>query len=139
MTPSTVNAYYVPTRNQIVFPAGILQEPFFHIDFPKSINFGGVGTIMGHELSHGFDDTGREYDKYGTLNQWWNDATIEAYNNATICIVEQYSKYKINDESLNGKRTLGFYFCILNYTIKKNLIKLISLYRFFCYLRRKYC
>ena len=107
MTPATVNAYYVPTRNQIVFPAGILQEPFFSLNYPQSVNFGGIGFIMGHELSHGFDDSGREYNKNGILSPWWNNQTIEAYSVASDCIAQQYSDYKINGENLNGKITLG--------------------------------
>jgi predicted metalloendopeptidase len=126
MTPATVNAYYVPTRNQIVFPAGILQEPFFHLENPQSVNYGGIGTIMGHELSHGFDDSGREYDKNGTLSQWWNNPTIEAYNNATACIADQYSQYKINDEILNGKRTLGRH---LSLSIIHNFITKLFVFR----------
>ena len=119
MTPATVNAYYVPTRNQIVFPAGILQEPFFNLNYPQSINFGGIGFIMGHELSHGFDDSGREYDKNGMLSQWWNNSTIEAYSNASNCIAEQYSEYSINGEYLNGKITLGKFFIAINSKKKK--------------------
>jgi predicted metalloendopeptidase len=107
MTPSAVNAYYAPTRNQIVFPGGILQEPFYHRDYPASINFGGIGTIIAHELSHGFDDTGRDYDKTGNLKQWWNNKTIERFKNASECMIHQYSNYELDGEKVNGKRTLG--------------------------------
>lgn len=77
MTPHTVNAYYTPTKNQIVFPAGILQRPFFDIHNPTSLNFGAMGVIMGHELTHAFDDEGREYGPDGNLNRWWKNSTVE--------------------------------------------------------------
>lgn len=109
MTPPTVNAYYTPTKNQIVFPAGILQLPFYDINNPKSLNFGGMGVVMGHELTHAFDDQGREYDKYGNLHQWWNNQTITKFKERTNCMEKQYSKYQINGKNLNGKQTLGKY------------------------------
>ncbi|KAL4712581.1 hypothetical protein ACJJTC_007597 [Scirpophaga incertulas] len=107
MTPSTVNAYYTPTKNQIVFPAGILQLPFFDGLNPKSVNYGAMGVVMGHELTHAFDDQGREYDKYGNLHQWWNNATIERFKKRTECMQKQYSKYEVDGQHLNGKQTLG--------------------------------
>ncbi|XP_050357045.1 endothelin-converting enzyme homolog isoform X1 [Nymphalis io] len=107
MTPSTVNAYYTPTKNQIVFPAGILQLPFYDGDNPKSVNYGAMGVVMGHELTHAFDDQGREYDRFGNLNRWWNNATIGKFKHRTECIQEQYSKYKMEGQNLNGKQTLG--------------------------------
>lgn len=112
MTPPTVNAYYTPTKNQIVFPAGILQSPFYDILNPKSLNFGGMGVVMGHELTHAFDDQGREYDKYGNLHQWWNNKTIERFKERTNCLADQYSKYQINGKNLNGKQTLGELCCV---------------------------
>lgn len=112
MTPPTVNAYYTPTKNQIVFPAGILQSPFYDILNPKSLNFGGMGVVMGHELTHAFDDQGREYDKYGNLHQWWNNKTIERFKERTNCLADQYSKYQINGKNLNGKQTLGELYCV---------------------------
>lgn len=75
MTPSTVNAYYTPNKNQIVFPAGILQQPFFDTSYPEALNFGAMGVVMGHELTHAFDDQGREFDRDGDLAPWWNNAT----------------------------------------------------------------
>ncbi|CAD7093917.1 unnamed protein product [Hermetia illucens] len=107
MTPPTVNAYYTPTKNQIVFPAGILQLPFYDINNPKSLNFGAMGVVMGHELTHAFDDQGREYDKYGNLHQWWNNQTIERFKQRTDCFNEQYGAYSLNGRNLNGKQTLG--------------------------------
>lgn len=102
-----MNAYYTPTKNQIVFPAGILQLPFYDITNPKSLNFGGMGVVMGHELTHAFDDQGREYDKFGNLHQWWNNKTIERFKERANCFVNQYNKYEINGKHLNGKQTLG--------------------------------
>ncbi|KPI97453.1 Endothelin-converting enzyme 1 [Papilio xuthus] len=107
MTPSTVNAYYTPTKNQIVFPAGILQLPFYDGDNPKSVNYGAMGVVMGHELTHAFDDQGREYDRFGNLNQWWNNATIGRFKKRAKCIQEQYSNYSMEGLYLNGKQTLG--------------------------------
>ncbi|KAL3861160.1 hypothetical protein ACJMK2_007225 [Sinanodonta woodiana] len=107
MTPPTVNAYYTPTKNEIVFPAGILQAPFYDPYFPKSLNFGAMGVVMGHELTHGFDDQGREYDKFGNMRQWWNNASIEKFNDRAQCIIDQYSQYKLNGENIKGKQTLG--------------------------------
>lgn len=95
MTPPAVNAYYTPTKNQIVFPAGILQSPFFNAEYPNSLNFGAMGVVMGHELSHAFDNSGREYDENGNLREWWNNATLSKFKNRTECFVDQYSKYEI--------------------------------------------
>jgi endothelin-converting enzyme len=107
MTPPTVNAYYTPTSNQMVIPAGILQWPFFDPDIPKSINFGAIGVVMGHELTHGFDDQGREYDKTGNMKQWWQNSTIELFKSQADCVVRQYSAFKIDGETVNGNTTLG--------------------------------
>ncbi|XP_015588301.1 endothelin-converting enzyme homolog isoform X2 [Cephus cinctus] len=107
MTPPTVNAYYTPTKNQIVFPAGILQSPFYDMENPSSLNFGGMGVVMGHELTHAFDDQGSEYDLHGNLHQWWNNATIERFKNRTECFVEQYNDFEIQGRHVNGKQTLG--------------------------------
>ncbi|XP_066547621.1 endothelin-converting enzyme 1 isoform X2 [Amia ocellicauda] len=107
MTPATVNAYYSPTKNEMVFPAGILQAPFYSRAWPKALNFGGIGVVMGHELTHAFDDQGREYDKEGNLRSWWKNSSVEAFKKQTQCMVEQYSNYSINREPLNGKHTLG--------------------------------
>lgn len=107
MTPPTVNAYYTPSKNQIVFPAGILQIPFYDINNPKSLNFGAMGVVMGHELTHAFDDHGREYDKNGNLHRWWNETTIERFKERTDCFAKQYGDYEINGKKINGKQTLG--------------------------------
>ncbi|EMP30065.1 Endothelin-converting enzyme 1 [Chelonia mydas] len=107
MTPPTVNAYYSPTKNEIVFPAGILQAPFYTRTSPKALNFGGIGVVVGHELTHAFDDQGREYDKDGNLRPWWKNSSVEAFKQQTECMVEQYSNYTVNGEAVNGKHTLG--------------------------------
>ncbi|KAK5872044.1 hypothetical protein PBY51_012779 [Eleginops maclovinus] len=107
MTPPTVNAYYNPTKNEMVLPAGILQAPFYSRSWPKALNFGGIGVVMGHELTHAFDDQGREYDKDGNLRPWWKNSSVEAFKKQTHCMVEQYGNYSINKEPLNGRHTLG--------------------------------
>ncbi|XP_037346870.2 endothelin-converting enzyme 1 [Pungitius pungitius] len=107
MTPPTVNAYYNPTKNEMVLPAGILQAPFYSRSWPKALNFGGIGVVMGHELTHAFDDQGREYDKDGNLRPWWKNSSVEAFKQQTECMVEQYGNYSVNKEPLNGKHTLG--------------------------------
>jgi putative endopeptidase len=109
MTPPTVNAYYDPTLNQIVLPAGILQPPFFGARFHPAVNFGstGGGTI-GHELTHGFDDEGSQFDAKGNLRQWWSDATRKQFEQATQCVVDQYAGYEaVPGVKLNGKLTAG--------------------------------
>ncbi|XP_065811164.1 endothelin-converting enzyme 1 isoform X2 [Labrus bergylta] len=107
MTPPTVNAYYNPTKNEMVLPAGILQAPFYSRSWPKALNYGGIGVVMGHELTHAFDDQGREYDKDGNLRPWWKNSSVEAFKKQTQCMVEQYGNYSINQEPLNGRQTLG--------------------------------
>mmetsp|Transcript_1656 Transcript_1656/g.2997 ORF Transcript_1656/g.2997 Transcript_1656/m.2997 type:complete len:736 (+) Transcript_1656:36-2243(+) len=112
MTAATVNAYYDPSKNEIVFPAGILQSPFFGKDYVMAYNFGGIGVVMGHELTHGFDDQGSEYDAEGNLKSWWKDSTKQAFTKKTQCIVNEYSNFTVNyedgkKESVNGQLTLG--------------------------------
>ncbi|KAK3105380.1 hypothetical protein FSP39_023788 [Pinctada imbricata] len=107
MTPPTVNAYYTPSKNQIVFPAGILQAPFYDTQYPKSLNFGAMGVVMGHELTHGFDDQGREYDKNGNLRPWWNNQSVVKFQKRSECMIQQYSSYKLGDDNVRGKQTLG--------------------------------
>ncbi|XP_058829877.1 neprilysin-1-like [Topomyia yanbarensis] len=107
--PAVVNAFYNPNKNDIVFPAGILQPLFYSQHFPKSLNYGGIGVVIGHEITHGFDDKGRQFDKDGNMMQWWNNATIKAFRERTQCIIDQYSRYKINEVNLymNGRMTQG--------------------------------
>ncbi|XP_012934734.1 membrane metallo-endopeptidase-like 1 [Aplysia californica] len=109
MSPATVNAYYYAINNEIAFPAGILQPPFFSKDFPKSLNFGGIGMVIGHEITHGFDDRGRQYDKNGNLEQWWSDSVIQNFKDKAQCIVDQYGAYVMEeaDMNLNGINTQG--------------------------------
>lgn len=107
MPPATINAYYSPTKNQMVFPAGILQAPFYDSKFPRSLNYGGMGVVMGHELVHAFDDQGRKFDKTGNLNQWWKNSTTKSFHQRAQCFVDQYSNYSIYGENLHGRQTLG--------------------------------
>ncbi|XP_031570959.1 endothelin-converting enzyme homolog isoform X2 [Actinia tenebrosa] len=107
MTPPTVNAYYSSSDNKIVFPAGILQDPFYDESHPKSLNYGGIGMVVGHEISHGFDDNGRKFNKDGNLKKWWTNGSIKAFEEKTKCLVEQYSNYKFHGKNLNGLQTLG--------------------------------
>ena len=100
MTPPAVNAYYAPLKNQIVFPAGILQAPFYDLNYPKSLNFGAMGVVMGHELTHAFDDQGRDYDKEGNLHRWWRDDTIWHFVEKIQCFVDQYSNYSVNGDQV---------------------------------------
>lgn len=107
MSPQTINAYYNPTANEIVFPAGILQAPFYDYNSSKAKNYGGIGVIIGHEISHAFDDEGSKFDEYGNLKNWWTKNDRENYNLRTEELAKQYSKYMLNNEKLNGKLTLG--------------------------------
>ncbi len=108
MTPPTVNAYYNPSANEMVFPAGILQPPFFHRDFPSPMNYGGMGMVMGHELTHGFDDQGRKFDGHGRMSEWWTPAVAKAFEERAACIEEQYAAYEVQPGvHLDGKLTLG--------------------------------
>ena len=90
MSPQTVNAYYNPLMNEIVFPAAILQPPFFHPDADPAVNYGAIGAVIGHEIGHGFDDQGSRYDGDGNLNDWWTAADREAFEERTAVLVRQY-------------------------------------------------
>mmetsp|Transcript_35697 Transcript_35697/g.63794 ORF Transcript_35697/g.63794 Transcript_35697/m.63794 type:complete len:849 (-) Transcript_35697:240-2786(-) len=107
MTPQTVNAYYSPTANEIVFPAAILQPPFFDPNADDATNFGGVGAVIGHELTHAFDDQGRKYDSDGNLRDWWTEKDTEAFGARAAKIVEQYDNTVIAGMHINGKLTQG--------------------------------
>jgi predicted metalloendopeptidase len=108
MTPPTVNAYYSPPRNEIVFPAGILQPPFFDKSADEATNFGGIGVVIGHELTHGFDDQGRKYDPQGNLRDWWTAEDGEKFEQRASCVANEYSAFSaIDDVKLNGRLTLG--------------------------------
>lgn len=108
MTPPTVNAYYSPSMNEIVFPAGILQPPFFDPKADDAVNYGGIGWVIAHEMTHGFDDSGSNYDFKGNLNAWWTDQDRKAYASRTDLIVKQFDAYEaLKGQFINGKMTLG--------------------------------
>ena len=94
-TPADVNAYYSRNRNQIMFPAGILQPPFYHKHFPKSLNFGGIGVVIGHEITHGFDDKGRQFDHQGNINQWWDQDSSDNFHQRAQCMISEWIKISI--------------------------------------------
>ncbi len=108
MTPQTVNAYYNPTNNEIVFPAGILQPPFFNKDADDAVNYGAIGVVIGHEMTHGFDDQGRKYDKDGNMNEWWTDEDAERFMAKAAILAKQYDDYTMLDSlHINGNLTMG--------------------------------
>ncbi len=108
MPPQIVNAYYNPTQNEIVFPAGILQPPFFYFDADDAVNYGAIGVVIGHEMTHGFDDQGRLYDKDGNLNTWWTEEDSKLFKERTQVLVEQFNQFIVLDTiHANGEYTLG--------------------------------
>ncbi len=107
-TPSTVTAYYNPSMNEIVFPAGILQPPYFDLSADDAVNYGGIGMVIGHEYTHAFDDQGAQFDKEGNLKNWWTETDYEKFKERTQLIVDQYSSFTVLDTvHLNGALTLG--------------------------------
>jgi putative endopeptidase len=108
MTPQTVNAYYNPSMNEIVFPAGILQPPFFNMNADDAVNYGGIGVVIGHEMTHGFDDQGKNFDKNGNLTDWWTKEDAEKFKALTQVLVDQYDRFiAIDSIHLDGNLTLG--------------------------------
>jgi len=108
MTPQTVNAAYVPTKNEIVFPAAILQPPFFNMAADDAVNYGAIGAVIGHEMGHGFDDQGSKYDPDGNLRNWWTDQDRAEFKERTEALADQYSGFKVFDDlNVNGELTLG--------------------------------
>jgi endothelin-converting enzyme/putative endopeptidase len=108
MTPPTVNAYYSGSFNEIVFPAGILQPPFFDKTLDDAVNFGGIGLVIGHELTHGFDDQGRKFDPQGNLHDWWTEQDGKEFEKRVSCVADEYSNFvAVDDLKLNGRLTLG--------------------------------
>jgi len=108
MSPQTVNAYYNPAMNEIVFPAAILQPPFFNLYADDPVNYGAIGAVIGHEMTHGFDDQGRQYDIDGNLNDWWTAEDAEAFNGLTQVLVEQFDHFVVLDtNTVDGELTLG--------------------------------
>ncbi|MDP4209976.1 MAG: M13 family metallopeptidase [Bacteroidota bacterium] len=108
MTPQTVNAYYNPNDNEICFPAGILQPPFFYTDADDAVNYGAIGVVIGHEITHGFDDQGAQYDKKGNLNQWWTSEDKKRFTERTETLAKQFDSFVVVDTvHANGHLTLG--------------------------------
>ena len=108
MTPPTVNAYYEASMNEIVFPAGILQPPFFDPKADDAVNYGGMGAVIGHEMTHGFDDEGSQYDAQGNLRNWWSPSDLEKFKRGTGLVASQFDAYTVLDSlHVNGKLTLG--------------------------------
>lgn len=107
MNAHTVNAYYNSSQNEIVFPAGILQKPFFDKNASLCENYGGFGAVIGHEITHGFDDKGKLYDAHGNLNTWWEKNDEDEFKNKAQVLEEQFNNYKVQDMNVNGKLTLG--------------------------------
>lgn len=108
MTPPTVNAYYNPSTNEITFPAGILQSPFFDANADDAVNYGGIGAVIGHEMTHGFDDQGRQYDADGNLKDWWTKEDGEKFLSKAKVVEEQFNGYTVLDSMhVNGKLTMG--------------------------------
>jgi putative endopeptidase len=108
MTPQTVNAYYSPNMNEIVFPAAILQPPFFNVNADDAVNYGAIGVVIGHEMTHGFDDQGRQYDKDGNLQDWWTEEDAKNFNEKVAVLVAEADNYvELDSIHLDGKLTLG--------------------------------
>jgi putative endopeptidase len=107
MSPPTVNAYYNPQKNEIVFPAGILQPPFFDAKADDAVNYGAMGAVIGHEMTHGFDDQGRKFDAQGNMREWWTPEDLKNYEERSKCIEDQYDSYVYEGQHVNGKLVLG--------------------------------
>jgi putative endopeptidase len=108
MNPQSVNAYYNPSMNEIVFPAGILQPPFFDSEAPESLNYGAIGAVIGHEISHGFDDQGKQFDAHGNIHNWWTAEDKKKFDKAASCIRTQYDSYTVADNvNIQGKLVAG--------------------------------
>jgi putative endopeptidase len=108
MTAPTVNAYYNPPTNEITFPAGIMQPPFFDPQADDAVNYGGMGAVIGHEITHGFDDQGRQFDAFGNLSGWWTEADTKEFNRRAEVVEKQFDRYvAIDSLHVNGKLTLG--------------------------------
>ena len=107
MTPQTVNAYYSPDMNEIVFPAAILQPPFFNMDADDAVNYGGIGVVIGHEMTHGFDDQGCKYDENGNLNNWWTEEDAAKFKERTQQLVKLFNEFELRGNHINGELTLG--------------------------------
>ncbi|PAA60415.1 hypothetical protein BOX15_Mlig022609g1, partial [Macrostomum lignano] len=108
MTPQSINAYYSPSSNVIAFPAGILQRPFYQAQFPPYISYGAIGAVIGHEVTHGFDDDGKNFDRNGNQRQWWSNRTAQSFKEAAACIAKQYEDFVVDgDVRVPGQLVLG--------------------------------
>ena len=107
MTPQTINAYYHPNLNEIVFPAAIVQHPFFDKEADDAVNFGAMGAVVGHEMTHAFDDKGRKFDYKGVLNDWWTEEDGKEYEKRVEVMVEQANNYQVHGQNVQGKLTSG--------------------------------
>jgi len=108
MTPQTVNAYYNPVWNEVVFPASILQPPFFNVNADDAVNYGGIGAVIGHEIGHGFDDQGRQFDGDGNLRDWWSEDDAAKFDVRKNALAAQYDGYQVIDGlTINGQFTSG--------------------------------
>jgi putative endopeptidase len=107
MTPQTVNAYYNPLQNEIVFPAAILQPPFFDPKADDALNYGGIGAVIGHEMTHGYDDQGARFGPTGNMEDWWTPADKKNFEGLTGKLVKQFDQYKVDGQAVNGHLTLG--------------------------------
>jgi predicted metalloendopeptidase len=108
MSPPTVNAYYNPQINEIVFPAGILQPPFFDANADDAYNYGGMGSVIGHEMTHGFDDQGAQFDATGNLANWWTEADLKNFKERSECVINQFNGFEVEKGlNQNGKLVVG--------------------------------
>jgi predicted metalloendopeptidase len=108
MTPPTVNAYYNASMNEIVFPAGILQPPFYDPEADDAVNYGGIGAVIGHEMTHGFDDSGAKFDAEGNLANWWTDEDLKNFKSRAQCVIDQFSGFEVQPGlNQNGKLVVG--------------------------------
>lgn len=107
MDPHNINAYFHPLKNEIVFPAGILQAPFFDVNAEDPFNYGAIGTVIGHEMTHSYDDMGRKFDHNGNLNNWWTEQDLENFKQRAKYYIDEFSSFKSNDKNINGELTLG--------------------------------
>lgn len=107
LTPQTVNAYYHPSLNEIVFPAAILQHPFFDRDADDAVNYGAMGAVVGHEMTHGFDDKGRKFNSEGNMIDWWTEEDAKEYESRVEVMVDQANSFKVHGQAVQGKLTCG--------------------------------
>ncbi|XP_067452863.1 endothelin-converting enzyme-like 1 [Thunnus thynnus] len=106
LPPQALNAYYLPNKNQMVFPAGILQPTFYNPEFPQSLNYGGIGAIIGRELTHGYDDWGGQYDRHGSFKQWWTEKSYRKFQKKAECVLKLYDNFTVYNQRVNGRLTL---------------------------------